>query len=129
MADRAFARTVYRGHNLSIFFKPDKKGIAGVALSGEVEQAVKSVAEAVAKPYAISVSPTGPAEGGHYRDNFDVDMTHVRLPKAYPMLRWAATLINTSPYAARVERGTKKNKGIGHRVLGRTLDHLDGQAR
>ncbi len=124
-------RTVYRGRTVRIDFKPDRKGIAAMAIGPEVTALVVQVAEQKALPYAISISPVGRAADGdqhpgQYRSSWAVEIARVVAgPEGYPMLRAAGVLINRAKHATHVELGTSRTKGIGHHVLRRTLEYLD----
>lgn len=58
------------------------------------------------KAAAEQRSPIGPEEGGHYRENFEVE--NLTTDRAKVILR------NTSPYAAQIE--------ARHRILGSAID-------
>lgn len=104
-------------------FRPNQAGFRQIANSPEMRAALKAVAED-AKAYAESISQDF-RDTGDYADSFEVteetvDFTETRFsgPRA------AARLTNTSDHAAAVEWGNEHSHR-NHRVLGRTLDHLD----
>jgi hypothetical protein len=114
--------TVYRGRTVVVDFDMDRRGIAEIAVGPELKAAVHTVAETEAKPYAISISPRSTRRHQHYMDSFSVKDTHTVITG---MRRVAAWLFNNAPHAAAVEWGNQATNGEGHRVLGRTLDHLN----
>jgi hypothetical protein len=94
-------------------FEPDKAGLAALARSPEVGQAMVDAAES-AIPYAQSISPV---LTGEYRDSFaafavDVDVAGET--------RAGAVLTNTSSHAWAVEWG----QGAEH-VLARSVDAIE----
>lgn len=106
-----------------------RAGIGGVALSKPVKNAVRAVAEGKAKPHAVSISPD---VTGAYKGSWSVDEVVVRgITKKWPMDRVAANLVNNDPAATVIEVGyAKVTDGrvvsvSGHRVAGKTLEHLD----
>lgn len=121
-------KTVYRGVNCTVDFEMDPKGIAKIAMGGELKDAVRSIAETKALPYAKSISPRSRRnEPGHihYQDAFVVTPGSTVINQ---MRRVAARLWNMSPHAAAVEWGNAKNPD-GRRILAKTLTHLDGKPR
>jgi hypothetical protein len=113
-------RRVYTGRNVTAYFDLDRDGIAELAMNPVLMGSVIACAEGEAKPYAVSISPRSNRQHKHYADSFTVVPGAVMIRR---MRRAAAHLINDAPHAAFVEWG---NDGFeGHRVLGRTLDHLN----
>ncbi len=113
-------KVVYRGVHVTARFELDRKGIAACAMGPELRTVVLTFAGAEAKPYAVSISPRSDREHKHYADSFTVVPGAVMIRG---MRRVAAHLINDAPHAAAVEWGNAKTPN-GHRVLGRTIDHL-----
>lgn len=111
----------YRGRNVVVVFELDRKGIARCAMGPELRASVMLLAENEAKPYAISISPRSDRQHQHYADSFSVvpDTVVIRA-----MRRVAANLVNSAQHAAAVEWGNDQVP-TPHRVLGRTLDHLN----
>ena len=129
---RGRGKVVYRGRHVIVQFKLDRKGIAMVALGPKLAEAVMDVAHTRAMPYAKSISPrSNQTDHEHYQDSFRVDAILTGIaPDSIgkpPMLRVGARLMNVARHAAAVEWGRKGRRG--HRVLGRTLDHLHGVGR
>lgn len=118
-------RVVYRGQHVTVSFNMDRKGIAKVAMGPELAAAVINLAETKAKPFAVSISPRSNRAHQHYADSFTVVPGTETIAA---MKRVAARLINTAPHAAAVEWGNEKTPN-GHRVLGKTLDHLSRLGR
>lgn len=118
MADR-----VYTGLHVVVDFDFDEVGMAKVAVGPELRDAVKDVVEHRALPYAKSISPVSRRKHKHYVDSFRVTESHVVIAG---LRRVAARLWNVAPHAATVEWGNARTNGEGHRVLGRTVDHLHG---
>jgi hypothetical protein len=100
-------------------YEPDNKGWKQIRNSSEISAACVAVAKK-AQAYAESISPR---DEGEYVASFDVEETTVNFTTAGDARgpRAAAELRNTADHAAAVEWGKRP-----HRVLGRTLDHLDG---
>lgn len=121
MGDREVA---YLGKNVKVDFQLDVAGIARIAMRKELKDAVHDIAENRAMPYAVRISPRSNvkwASHEHYQDQFKVvDGTAV----INQMRRVAARLWNFSDHAIIVEFGNKAGKR--HRVLGRTLNYLNG---
>lgn len=131
-------KVVYRSRDVTVRFEMDYKGIAALALGPRLAAVVFDVASRKAMPYAISVSPRSDRRRdgdnrAHYQDSFRVVPLVTGAPPAReiigkpPMWRVGARLINVSPHAAAVEWGNRGRRG--HRVLGKTLDHLHGIGR
>lgn len=107
-----------------------KRGIAGVAVSAKIRRAVNDIAETKAKPYAVAASPR---DTGAYAGSWAVhDVTVHGIPKGWPMTRAGARLSNSDPAAKVIEVGSARRTQSGeivatpaHRVLQRTLQHLD----
>lgn len=116
-------RTVYRGRHCKVDFELDRKGIAAIAMSDELLDAVTEVVTDRALPYAISVSPRSTREHKHFQDSFAVIAGTEVWAR---MRRVASRLWNLSEHAAAVEFGNKHTGGRGHHVLRQTLDHLTG---
>lgn len=114
-------RLVFRGSKVMVHFDMDRKGIAACAMGPELAGEVMKLATRQALPYAISVSPrSSRTDKVHYQDSF------VAVPGTAwvaAMRRVAARLYNLAPHAIVVEKGTAKTPA--HRVLGKTLDHLN----
>ncbi len=120
------ATVAYKVH---VVFKPDKKGIAAVAVGPELRKACHDLVEHKAKPYAVAISPIGdpgdrrgPYTPGDYISSWVVLDTFTVIAA---MRRVATQLWNMSPHAAAVEWGNDQ-VGDGHHVLGETLDFLNG---
>jgi acyl-homoserine lactone acylase PvdQ len=122
MARATRGRLVYRGQNLTVYFELNRRDMARYAVGDEVKSVVTEVAETRAKPYAISISPRSNRQHLHYADAFVVDNSHTVVIAA--LRRASARLVNTAGHAAAVEWGNRQTRGEGHRVLGRTLEHL-----
>lgn len=127
---RAFGhkgRVVYQGVHVVVSFDPDKAGIARCAVGPELAASVLLVADK-GMVYAVAVSPRSkrpPTPGHrHYQDAFVVEPGTVHDIGHPPMVRVAARLMNISEQATVVEVGTPKSRK--YRILGRTLDHLNG---
>jgi hypothetical protein len=114
---------VFRGRHVIVDFQMDRKGMARCAMGPELADAVHSVVEDRAMPYAIGISPVSDRNHEHYVEAFSTIMGTATIRS---LRRVAALLINSSPHAAAVEWGNARTDGKGHRVLGRTLDHLNG---
>lgn len=117
-------KTVYRGTNVKVDFELNRKGIAECAMGIELRTSVLLCATVEAKPYARSISPRSDRNDPghvHYQDSFHVVPGAVMIRA---MRRVAALLINNAPHATTVEWGNNRVVS-GHRVLGRTLDHLN----
>lgn len=118
---------VFTGRHVIVRFVPDKAGIAKCAMGPELRAAVNHLAEHVAKPYAERISPRSNRDDHvHYADSFTVVPGTAWIAA---MQRVAARLFNTAPHAAAVEWGNGGANSRGHRVLGRTLDHLNTMGR
>jgi hypothetical protein len=119
----AAGREVYRGRHVIVSFQMDRSGIAQIAMGPKLLAAVLDLAETKAKPYAESISPRSDRDDHvHYADSFVVVPGTAWIAA---MRRVAARLYNTAPHAAAVEWGNAGVNARGHRVLGRTLDHLN----
>ncbi len=115
-------RIVYQSPRCAVTFDYDFSGMAKCAMGPELEAAVLHLAENVAKPYAISISPRSNRAGpDHYQDSFVVIPATTTIKN---MRRVAALLLNTSMHAAAVEWGNNRIRHP-HRVLTKTLDHLN----
>ena len=101
-------------------FVPDKKGIAGIAVSRPLHRATQKVA-GEGKRYAMSISPV---DSGEYLTSWQVIGSTTVIAG---MRRAAALLINLASHAAAVEWGNAATNGNGHHVLQRTLDHLNSR--
>lgn len=84
--------------------------------SPEMAAFLRSIAEK-AVPYAKAISPR---ETGDYEESFSVTSVRRGGPRKN---RAEARITNTSDHASAVEF---TNHG-GHRVLGRTVDHIEGR--
>lgn len=113
---------VFRGRHVIVTFEMDRVGIAKCAMGPELEAAVLHLANDVAKPYAERISPRSKRQHQHYADSFVVVPGTAWIAA---MRRVAARLWNTAPHAAAVEWGNGSTNSRGHRVLGKTLDHLN----
>lgn len=80
-------------------------GMAAMLKSASIRVELNQVANRM-KAAAEQRSPIGPDEGGHYRENFEVE--NVTTDRAKVILR------NTSPYAAQIE--------ARQRILGSAID-------
>lgn len=112
-------KLVYPGRNVNAYYKPDRRSIARCAIGPEVTQAVNSIVDDIAKPFAIEISPQ---RTGRYRGSFERDNAYVARGHPELMTRVVSRLINTDPGAAAIEFGRKGGKG--QHVLGRTLSML-----
>lgn len=113
---------VYTGTHVSVDFQLNRKGIAEIAMGPRLAEAVLSVCEDRAKPYAISISPTSSRVHKHYVESFDVSLGTATIRS---LRRVAGILANTSDHALAVEWGNAHSKG--HNVLGKTLSHLSSE--
>lgn len=128
---RGRGQLVYRGLHTTVHFKMNRKGIQGIALSGEVGDACIAWARTKAMPYAMRISPRSKDTAKKkYVESFEVHSVLVGAPPSskiigdpFPMMRSAAMLINTAPYAVAVEYGESRrhHRQKSHRVLGKTL--------
>lgn len=134
-------RVVYRGPNVTVWYDFHPRGIARAAMGHELRAAVHHVAEHVAKPYAISISPH---YSGRYKRAFKVhDTTRTIDGPAGALTRVAADLVNNAhlpshqfSYATVVELGHRPEADTGlapnrtpaYRVMGRTLAWLHATA-
>ncbi len=132
----AHGRPVYQGRHVTIQFELDRAGIARCAVGRDLAEAVMQVVNRRARPYAIAISPRSDRDEDddarpHYQDSFDTELVLTGVsPEAIgkpPMLRVGGRLVNKAPHAAAVEWGRRGFRG--HRVLGKTLDHLHGISR
>lgn len=114
---------VFTGRHVIVSFELDRAGLAKCAMGPELTAAVTHLATNTAKPYAERISPRSKRQHEHYADSFAVVIDSEVIES---MRRVAARLVNTAAHAAAVEWGNAKTHGRGHRVLGRTLDHLNG---
>lgn len=114
---------VYTGTHAIVDFQMDRKGIAEIAMGPRLAEAVISVCELRAKPYAISISPVSDRNHRHYVEGFDVLLGTATIRS---LRRVAGLLLNTSEHAILVELGNSQNGGKGHHVLRKTLSHLSG---
>lgn len=119
-------KTVYETPRVKVEYDIDsyKRGIARCALGPELGAAVVLIAER-AKGYAMGISPRSTRQHQHYQDSFTVIPGTTTLPLRFPMKRVCARLWNLAPQAAVVEWGNAKTNGDGHRVLTKTLAHLE----
>lgn len=102
-----------------------------VAALRAVAEKAKVHAEALAEPFR---SDDDSEEHKHYADSFEVRDETVQWTGEHPGPRAAARLQNTAPHAAAVEygyagRADAPNENSAHRVLGRTLNFLEGETR
>lgn len=107
-------------------FRLDKAGWRQIANSPQMRQALKAVAND-AKVYAESISEEfRKSAEDSYADSFEVDadLTVDFTETEFSGPRAAAQLKNTSDHAAAVEWGNEHSHRA-HRVLGRTLDHMN----
>lgn len=109
--------TVYKSPRLTAEYETDREGIAGIAVSPPVKAMVHAAVMQRAMPYAIQISPRGPT--GEYVSSWKAVDTYTVVAG---MRRAACKLLNTSDHAAAVEWG----RGGNQRILGRTLDWLNG---
>lgn len=121
---------VYTGRSVHAYFELNRPGIAGLAVDNNLLRvSCHLLAERVAKPYAISISPRSDENHQHYQDSFVVeDILTGITPEAIgdpPMLRVGSRLLNGVRHAAAVEWGHRRAPN-GHHVLGRTLEYLNG---
>lgn len=105
-----------------VIFRPDKKGVASIAVSTPVQLAVHKVA-GEGMVFAMSISPV---ETGEYLGAFELVNNRVRIAA---MLRAGTMLMNTADHAAAVEWGNQATKGVGHGVLTKTLAYLYSRVR
>lgn len=112
--------TVYASRRMVAEFELHRRGIAKIAVGGDLRSAVRSVVVQKAMPYAIRISPRGATLD--YVSSF-------RAIDAYEVIagmrRVACRLYNGSAHAAAVEWVSKRGFGHGYRVLGRTLAYLN----
>lgn len=92
-------------------------------MSPKLLEAVMSVAQDRALPYAVSISPRSTRVHRHYQDSFVVIPGTEVIAR---LRRVAARLWNMAPHAAAVEWGNEHTGGHGQKVLQRTLEHLTG---
>lgn len=109
--------TVHRGPHLKAEFEMDRRGIAAIAMGHELSDACYSLVLEHAMPHAIRIAPRGSTLD--YVSSFRADRTTTVIAG---MRRQAARLWNVSDHAAAVEWTNDT------RVLGRTLDHLNGKS-
>lgn len=107
---------VYTGRYITIDFELNRAGIAKIAVGNELRDAVHSVAEHRAKPYAIGISPRSDRKHKHYADSFQVRNGYTTIAG---MRRVTARLWNTSDHSVEVEFIN------GSRILGKTLAYLN----
>src|SRR5215218_9032714 len=107
---------VYTGRYVTIDFELDRAGIAKIAVGSDLRDAVRSVVEHRAKPYAIGISPRSNRKHKHYADSFEVRTGYTTIAG---MRRVTARLWNTSDHSVEVEFIN------GARVLGKTLAYLN----
>jgi hypothetical protein len=113
-------------------YKPSDAGFRAIGLGPEIRKALGEVAEA-GKAYAESISQDF-RRTGDYADSFEVVPLTVLWEGQHPGPRAAAQLLNSSGHAAPVEWGYAgdaaiPNSGSAHRVLGRTLEFLEGEGK
>lgn len=116
----------YTGKNVRVDFQLDVAGIAKIAMRRELLDACMDIAENRAMPYAIRISPRSNVHWPshrHYQDQFTVKAGSTVINQ---MRRAAARLWNMSDHAIIVEFGNRATSGNGYRVLGRTLNYLNG---
>ena len=121
-------KRVYTGRHVTVDFEMDVGGIARCAVGDELRDACHSVVVSRALPYAYAISPRSSQDDHeHYQDSFKVeDVLTGIAPDSIgkpPMLRVGTRLLNVARHAAVVEFGRRGYRG--HRVLGKTLDHLN----
>lgn len=114
-------RRVYRGRHVIVHMWLNRAGIAEIAMSPPMRSAVREVA-GDAKSHAQSLAQEF-RDTGRYSQSLHVEDDEATLPKRYPMRRVVANLVADVIYASKVEYGY--GEGRGHRVLGRTLEHLN----
>lgn len=102
---------------MAIRYRPNRKGIAALLVSPEMQDMIKDVAEA-GMEYAKSISPDAAPYGEGYINSFEVESGLVE--KVAGSKRATSKIKNTAPHAAAVEWKH------GHRVLGRTADWIEG---
>ncbi len=123
-------KRVYTGRHVRVDFQMNPEEIARCAVGPDLRDACHDVVVNRALPYAMSISPVSlrfDLDHVHYIDSFQVEdvLTGVA-PESIgnpPMLRVGTRLLNVARHAAVVEFGRAGSRG--HRVLGRTLDHLN----
>lgn len=112
--------TVHSSPSLIVEFELDRRGISRIAVGSELGDACHSAVVNRAMPFAIRNSPRG--------DTLDY-VSSWRASDGFAVIagmrRVATKLINVSEHAAAVEWVSKRGRGHGHRVLGRTLAHLN----
>lgn len=114
-------RRVYTGRHCTVHFKMDRKGIAEIAMGPKLLDAVMDLAEKVALPYAVGISPrSNRTDKVHFQDSFVVVPGTAWVAA---MRRVAARLYNLAPHAIVVEVGTDKTPA--HHVFRDTLNHLN----
>jgi hypothetical protein len=109
---------VYASPQLICEFELNRAGIAKIAVSAPVKAAVHSLVVRRAMPYAIQISPVRTYD---YVSSFNAVDTYAVIAG---MRRAACKLVNSSAHAAAVEWG----RGGRQRILGRTLDFLNGSS-
>lgn len=107
-------------------YRPSVAGWKAIANGPEMVRLTRFAAVR-AKAYAVSISPeSNDGRGVPYKDSFVIESVTVKDFGRVGSTRAGARLTNTAQHAAAVEWGNRRTKGQGHRVLGRTLDHLGG---
>lgn len=89
-------------------YRLDRRGTRRLMRSPEMQALLRAVVEERAKPFAEAISPQ---DTGEYATSFEVSAGATDE-------RAEVVLTNTSPHAPFVE--------LNHRVLSRTVDHLEG---
>jgi hypothetical protein len=114
----------FRGEHVHFAgFKPDKAGIARIAVGPELHHAISSaVNEAVV--FAELIAPNDSSE---YQASFFTDVLVVPdIPyrvRGEPMARWSGRVGNSSRHAIFVEVGASATRD--HRVMRRTLEWIE----
>lgn len=113
---------VYASRKVRAYYEPDRRSMARCAVGPEVHEAVHDIAENIAKPYAVGISPR---RTGDYAKSFEVSTTYIAMGFPELLTRVVARLVNTDAGAAAIEYGRKTSKGQkGAHVLGQTLEML-----
>lgn len=102
-------------------YRPDHRGTGQLMQTTEMHGAVELVCyDSVG--FARPISPDAPPYGEGYVASFHVDAGHTeRIAKTR---RAVAYLVNDSDHATIVEVGLHGE--VGHHVLAKTLDHIEG---
>lgn len=122
----ATRQLVYKSPTVTVYYKPDRRSIARCAIGPELTDAVNSIVDHIAMPFAVSISPR---HTGHYSRSFERTNSYKALGFPDLMTRVAANLVNKDPGAAAIEWGTaakgRRKARSGNHVLGQTLTMLD----